>query len=319
MRRIFLLILFILIGCKEGDYTLVYKDPNTVEVEVPVYVEVEVPVGTPTEEVEIWIDSFVQVTAVDGVDIIWVIDRSGSMNIHEANLMAGIDAMMQALPLGGWRIVMISTDPLQAATESQFPLVTGDDMADAEEMYNLMGTGTREQGFEALRAYIEDNPYSATWMRHDAALLVVFVSDEEDQSMTFIDVPDFTDWYMARRFGNVYLASIVNVEKIDTVCVDEYPTSYIGRRYMEATDYMFGTVVDICSDDWSPGVNDATVQIEPIITVELTHEPVPETIRVFVSGSLYSDWTYDASRQAVDFTVVPSGGQLVEVGYVIKA
>lgn len=318
MLRIFLLIIFILVGCRDSDIALIYKDPTVVEVEVPVYIEVEVEVGTPTEEVEIWIDSFVQVTAVDGVDIIWVIDRSGSMSIHEPNLMAGIEAMMHALPLGGWRLVMISTDPDEAATENQFPLVTGDDISDAEDMFSLMGTGTEERGFDALYAYIEDNPYSSTWMRHDAALLVVFVSDEDDQSAIMATPNEFLDWYVARRFGNVFLASIVNVDPADTVCTSTYPPDYIGERYMDATSHIFGTVIDICSDDWSAGVNDATVQIEPITTIELTYEPVPETIRVFVSGSLYPDWTYDSGRNAVDFSVIPIGGDLVEVGYVIK-
>ena len=318
MLRIFLIILFVLIGCRDSEYAVVYREPTVVEVEVPVYIEVEVEVGTPTEEVEVWIDSFVQVTAVDGVDIIWVIDRSGSMNIHEDNLMAGIEVMMNALPLGGWRLVMISTDPDRAVIENQFPLVTGDDIQDAEDMYSLMGTGTKEKGFDSLYSYIEDNPYSSTWMRSDAALLVVFVSDEEDQSTNMSTVTEFLDWYVARRFGNVFLASIVNVDLADTVCTSTYPAEYVGERYIEATDRLFGAVVDICSDDWSPGVTDAAAQIEPIVTIELSHEPVPETIRVFVSGSLYHDWSYDASRRAVDFLVVPSGGELVEVGYVVK-
>ena len=34
-----------------------------------------------------------------------------------------------------------------------------------------------------------ENPYSATWMRSSAALLVVFVSDEEEQSQNFFPDP----------------------------------------------------------------------------------------------------------------------------------
>ena len=74
----------LLISCNP-DNMLVYEK----EVEVPVYIEVEVPVPTDTsaEDADIWVDSFVQVRAVDGVDIIWVIDTSGSMTTHQANLM----------------------------------------------------------------------------------------------------------------------------------------------------------------------------------------------------------------------------------------
>ncbi len=77
---------------------------------------------------------------------------------------------------------MMSNDPTSAAIESQFPLVPGDTIEDAIDMYNMMGRGGREEGFDAAYEYIENNSYAQTWLRHDAALPVVFVSDEEEQS-----------------------------------------------------------------------------------------------------------------------------------------
>jgi len=320
MLKFFLLIFFVLIsGCREGDYMLVYKDPETQIIEVPVYIEVEVPIptGTPAEEVEIWVDSFVQVRAVDGVDIIWVIDTSGSMGQYQSNLLAGIEHMMNALPLGGWRLVMVPTDPSKSVIEQQFPLVPGDTIVDAEDMYNAMQRGPAEKGFDAIFEYIEHNPYAASWMRHDAALLVVFVSDEDDQSDILIGASDFVSWYVPRRFGNVYLASVVMQEDAFSLCPDS-PGSQAGLAYIDATNILFGTTVDICADDWTPGVTDATSQIEPYEYLELTHLPIPETIRVFVNGLQYHSWAYDEPSNSVLFTVVPSGGSLVEAGYVIK-
>ena len=52
-----------------------------------------------------------------------------------------------ALPESGWRLAMMSNDPDEALIESQFPLVPGDDIVDAENMYNTMGRGHREEGF----------------------------------------------------------------------------------------------------------------------------------------------------------------------------
>ena len=302
-----------LMSC-QSDSMLVYEK----EVLVPEYIEVEVPVptDTPAEDAEIWIDSFVQVTAVDGVDIIWVIDGSGSMLSHEANLLLGIEAMMNALPLGGWRLVMISADPNAALIEQQFPLVPGDDITNATGMYDMMQTGGAEKGFDAVFNYIENNPYATTWMRHDAALLVVFVSDEDDQSIVLPDEIEFVSWYTARRFGNVFLASIVHLPEEQSSC-DPYPSfADVGERYIAATNMMFGTNVDICSTDWAPGVIDATTQIEPYELITLTHQPVPQTIRVFVDGQLSYDWYYDPSDNTVYFTSLPPSGSLVEVGYI---
>lgn len=320
LKRLALIFIMLLGPSCNQDYQVVVKEPEVIyeEVEVPVYIEVEIPVGTPTEDVDVWVDSFVQVRAVDGVDIIWVIDTSGSMGSYQLQLLAGIEHMMNALPESGWRLVMISTDPEEVINENQFPLVPGDSITDAEDMYTLMHTGPDEQGFDAVVAYMETNPYAGSWMRPDAALLVVFVSDEDDQSDIMSSTSDFVSWYTARRYGNVFLASIVMQEEVDSICTSYSAGSQPGSAYMEVTNMVFGTVLDICSPDWTPGVTDATSQIEPYEFIELSHTPVKETIRVFVNGQLYNDWVYTEGTNSVDFIVIPDGGSLVEVGYVIN-
>ena len=72
--RLALVFLFCLtvFGC-EGDYTIYSQNPGeTVYVEIPgetVYVDV------PGEGGDVWVDNFEQPYTVDGVDIIWLIDR----------------------------------------------------------------------------------------------------------------------------------------------------------------------------------------------------------------------------------------------------
>ena len=283
-----------------------------VEIEVPTYVEVEVPVN----EGEIWIDSFTQPMSVDGIDILWVIDRSGSMRMHDASLIAGVEAMLLALPASDWRLVMINADSSHSVTNSLFPLVPGDDAEDAADMLNTLGTAHREEGFNATYEYIVNNPYSSTWMRPDAGLLVVFVSDEEEQSdFEYPAASDFVTWYSSMRMGSVFMASIVNVEASESMCFWPPSPLDIGDRYMEATNMLGGTIVDICDDDWSPGVTDATHSIEPYEKIELTHKAEIDSIRVFINGSLNHDWLYTESDNTVYFTTIPSAGELVEVGY----
>ncbi len=314
-----LLLLWVYVSGCDHDYTVMTRTPEVIyeQIEVPVYIEVEVPTGIPTEDVEIWVDSLIQVRAVDGVDILWIIDTSGSMSDYQTQLIAGIEHMMNALPEAGWRLVMISTDPSETISENQFPLVPGDSIVDAEDMYSLMNHGPGEKGFDAAVAYIEMNPYAATWMRPDAALLIVFVSDEDDQSDTMMNPADFISWYSARRYGNVFLASIVMQEEDISLC-DDFGGSTPGHNYMTATSMLFGTILDICADDWTPGVTDATSQIEPYEKIELSRTPVVTTIRVFIDGLLNNDWFYVQSTNTVHFNTIPPGGSLVEVGYVIS-
>tara|TARA_R100001594_G_scaffold90549_1_gene124934 strand:- start:115 stop:1152 length:1038 start_codon:yes stop_codon:yes gene_type:complete len=289
----------------EVVYETVYE-----EIEVPVYIEVEVP-GDPGL---IWIDSFIQPQSVDGVDIIWVIDTSGSMNRFDEELLAGIEAMLLALPESGWRLAMMSNDPTHASVESQFPLVPGDDIADAEAMYQNIGRGGREEGFDASYEYLVNNTYAQTWLRYDAALLVVFVSDEEEQSDDhFPSVNDYISWYMTQRAGSAYLSSIVNLPPAESLC--NTTDMNTGDRYIEATNYFAGQVVDICSEDWSAGVIDAATRLEPYEYIQLTYEPIEESIRVFINGALNYDWYYSSTDNTIYFTVIPGGNDLVEVGY----
>tara|TARA_B100000287_G_scaffold36989_1_gene34031 strand:- start:4377 stop:5420 length:1044 start_codon:yes stop_codon:yes gene_type:complete len=289
----------------ETVYETVYE-----EIEIPVYIEVEVPANPG----EIWVDSFIQPQSVDGVDILWVIDTSGSMNAYDEELLAGIQAMLLALPESGWRLAMLSNDPGEASIESQFPLVPGDDILDAENMYHNMGRGHREEGFDAAYEYLMNNTYAQTWLRYDAALLVVFVSDEEEQSDDhFPTVDGFISWYQGLRGGSTYLSSVVNLDPSESLC---NPSTYnAGYRYMQATNHFMGQIIDICSEDWSAGVVDAARRLEPHEHIQLTHEPIEESIRVFINGALNYDWTYSSSDNTIYFTIIPGGNDLVEVGY----
>ncbi len=325
IRNLGLMLVMFAVSCMQPDYSIVtggdgetvyVEVPGETEyVEVPTYILVEVP--GETQYGEIWVDSFVQPQSVDGVDILWVIDTSGSMYRYDPELMAGIEAMLEALPESGWRLAMMSNDPTKAAVEAQFPLVPGDDVADAIDMYNNMGRGGREEGFDAAYEYIVNNSYASTWLRPDAALLVVFVSDEEEQSDDhFTNIDDFKSWFSTQRGGSAYAASIVNVAQADSVC-DSPPSSIdIGDRYIEATNYFSGVIVDICDEDWAPGVQDASSRLEPYEKLELTYVVSDEsTIRVFVNGALNWDWYYQASDNTVYFTVIPSGNDHVDIGY----
>ena len=331
MKKLFLLVLAVataVTGCTGGiDYVvhaegdgepiIVYEEVpgDTVFVEVPVYIEVEVP--GETEYGEIWVDSDTQSAAMDGVDILWVIDTSGSMYRYDPELMAGIEAMMNALPESGWRLAMMSSDPRLAVAEAQFPLVPGDDIDDAMDMYNAMARGGMEQGFDAAYDYIVSNPYASTWMRPDAALLVVFASDEEEQSRTqMIDVIDWTSWFSSQRGGSVFQSSINNVDQAHSVCASMPSPIDVGDRYMEATNFFGGVIVDICAEDWSPGVTDATSNVEPFESIELTYVPSHEdTMRVFIDGALNWDWYYQSSDNTVYFTVIPSAHEHVDIAY----
>jgi len=93
----------------------------------------------------------------------------------------------------------------------------------------------------------------------------------------------------------------------------------VGDRYIDATNYFGGIIVDICDADWSAGVTDASAMIEPHEEWPLSYPPIESTIRVFIDTVLQpdTDWYYDATTNAVVFNTIPGGGVLVEIGYII--
>mgnify|MGYP003137957555 CR=1 FL=1 len=293
------------------------------EVEIPIVKEVEVLVeDTGQDAADIWVEHFNQPMSVNGVDILWVIDPSGSMSNDRPQIIDGIADMMSVLPLTGWRLAIIPTDYRYSETVAEFPLIPGDTAADAESMLNIVINGAYEAGFDATYGYIMNNPYAQTWLRPDAALLIVFVSDEDEQSQVYFNSTNqFTSWISGYRHS-VFIASIVNFDPSVSLC-DHSSAINNGDEYMTATNHFNGQIIDICDEDWSAGVSDASNQVAPYEHWDLAKAPLYEDrIYVFIDGTeqpatVGTDvyWRYVAAENRIYFDKVPNGGSLVEIAY----
>lgn len=273
------------------------------------------PMGYDTTSRPIWVDSFTQISSMNGIDIVWVIDRSGSMSDNDDKLEQGLDTMLTILNQEfavNWRIGIITTDPSESEQNQSFPLIYGDDYSTAmSKVDQLSNFARKENGFSAFKAYY-NNDYSQTWMRHNASLLVIFVSDEDDQSTDeFPMADDFTFWYSNLR-PQAMIASIV-------IPNEESCENTIGHRYVQSTSDLQGEIVDICSEDWSPSVRSITDRLQPYEEWYLSHTPLygENGIYIFENGSLMdtAEWHYDSAENKVVFDIMVSGGSLIEISY----
>ena len=300
----------ILTACDNGIDYIIHSDGGDTDI---IYVEMD-------PDAEVWVDSFTQAASYDEVDILWIIDGSCSMHSHRDSVLRGIESMMNSLPSDvNWRLKMITAgDGMAVQQSSTFPLTRGDDITDALIMYGMLPPDGMEAGFSALKNYVLLDTYAKTWLRPQAALLAVFVSDEREQS--FMTTAQFLSWYQGYR-SNVFLSFIGNVYPEDSICpAPPRMTDQVGVKYMDAVNSLMGTIVDICEDDWSAGVTDATQDINPVEEIELTHVPYKATISVFENGAPMdtAKWNYIESDNVVEFTPPPPESSLVEVGYSIK-
>lgn len=242
------------------------------------------------------------------------------MDNDQERLLTGIEAMMNALPPSDWRLNMIPTDPTMVYYDQQFPLVPGDTIDDARTMYTFMTRGALEEGFDAVITYIDQNTYAQTWMRNTAALLIVFVSDEEEQSFSGVTdanvIATFELWLDAAR-SSQYVASIVHLPYDTSLCDGPYAESEVGDRYIQVTEDYEGVVVDICSENWAAGVEDASKSLMPVESWQLKYTPEEETIAVFVNEAVYpnSKWNYDAEKNSVQFIEIPGYGSHIDISY----
>ena len=295
---------------------ITYEEVETWVSQQDVYIEGDTIIieDTGQDAADIWVDNFTQPGNFEGVDILWVIDPSGSMANDRPRVIDGIGEMLNVLPLTGWRLAIISTDPIRAEQTQQFPLIPGDTTTDAETQLTATVTGMHEKGFDAVRRYM-GNSYSSTWMRAEAALLIVFVSDEEEQSyQNFTNTNDFTSWISLVR-DHVFISSIVQLDLADTEC-DHASASNVGKRYIEAADAFVGQKIDICAEDWSQGVADAGNQIQQYEYWDLTRVPLYNNrIYVFIDGVPDYNWYYEPAENRIYFDTKPNEGSLVEIAY----
>jgi hypothetical protein len=191
------------------------------------------------------------------------------------------------------------------------------------------GLGTNgspsEQGLAAMAAalslpLINDPQANAGFLRTDAKLAVVIVSDEEDQS------PSAPDFYvdLLNNIKGPSSSALVSLSAIvgDSAsgCSSANGQADPGNRYIEVASRTGGRVRSICSSDWGQIAADLGVDVfASRAGFPLSRLAVPSSILVTVNGqnAPSGSWTYDANTNAVVFAAgsLPGAGATVVIDY----
>ena len=286
---------------------------DTAYVEVIVEVEKEVEVIVP-ENYPLWSQTYVQPSLGNGVDILWVVDPSGSMINNWPQVVLGVEQMMLALPTNvNWRLEIIQTDHIRAKNLQSFPILPGDSLQTAQNHLQNNVQGHWEKGMDAVKDYITQNVDASQWMRNDVALLIIFVSDEDDSSNQTAN--QFIQWVQYQR-SEVYVTSIVNVDTTTSLCPNTYGMWDVGTDYIDIANYFSGIVIDICETDWTSGVTQAAQQVHLIDEIQLDYTPVDlDHIEVLVDNAVWTDLSWDQTNNKIIFSVMPPEGSIITVSY----
>jgi hypothetical protein len=306
----------------------------------------------------------------DQVDILWVVDNSNSMQLEQSLLGAGFTSFAQELDdtKTNFHLGVITTDfDYEDATRGQLLSEPGcpgvidqdtecanpDNPTETWDYVNvfinraqvgLNGSG-KEKGLEAsayaLSPAMTTGP-NAGFLRDEANLLVVIVSDEEDCSdagrlaleeptacyeKTELLTPpsEFIDQFRNLKSSRdqVQFSAIVGPEDATSICDD---TTLPGRRYLEVTAGTGGVSGSICDTDWSEILYQLGLNATGIFTTfELEHGAVDGSLEVFVDGepvpaSPTEGYTYDAENYAITFhgIWIPERGATITAKYDIE-
>lgn len=256
----------------------------------------------------------------------WVIDNSGSMADEQKALGENFDSFIHGFLAKDADFKMAITTTDTSSDKKKGAMVSGSDtkltsakaaanptqfMTDFETLVKVGTSGSgNEKGLEATEGFMQK--YASSFIRPDAYLAVVIISDEEDQSSKTVKA--YTDYLKSFKAnpGLVKIYTIVNTNDVNT------GGNTIGHiRYQQASEQTAGTMSNIMDrfDNVLLDMGDAIVNL--LDSFALGSAAVAGSIHVYVNGSETTAFTYDAASHSIKFDAgnLPPVGAQVTVKY----
>jgi hypothetical protein len=264
---------------------------------------------TDNSEVRVVVDSYIQAKQLEALDVLVVLDTSGSMSDNYDEVADGMDILradIEDLTLD-YKFGYITMDPTDLYYTGPY-----DSSSSAIDMLmapSLLPMTMLEEGFGATYTFFGTEE-GLTFRRPEADFLLFLISDEDEQSAITADL--FYEW-MQDEFKDV---------NHDVVCVanpdDETGgwANEIGYKYIELSDLYNKDILDIKEEDWSVWLSESSYITQQIDYIQLSEaEPILESIVVYINQEAIYDWNYNENTNTVHIGYMPDYGSVIEVGY----
>ncbi len=241
------------------------------------------------------------------LDLLVVVDDSRSMTDEQVNLASKLSALTKHLKSTDWQVGVITTSSC-ALRNSGKPIKNTDSTADADfvRAINVGNTGSGdERGI--LRAYqllSGAGNCDNSWLRADAALGILFVSDEEsfcpsggcqtgDRPAHLETLLKTTQSRPAERL-KAYALIWDNADPLCKVVDGESK----GTRYLEVVDRLNGISSSICEADYTSTLERISRDVSRIVKVEfdLKFSPAPGNLVMTLDGAPYTDYVVTGKK-----------------------
>jgi hypothetical protein len=263
------------------------------------------------------IERWIQETKII-VDIIWIVDNSGSMmpfqNLLGLNMADFMTVFLSYSP--DFQMAFITTDsPIFVAA----PIDGRTHLPIDNAIATIDSIGAAGSGWEKGLQMLEDCMLSSectNWMRPDAKLIAIFLSDEPDHSnrtpISFINSFDALKPDMFVPFA------IIGDPPHGCPAQTGWNTQ-AGWGYYDVVQHYASQWFSICDGDWGAQLESLaqTISVKTIFELD-SADPHEDTVRVWINGQLMeSGWSYDESINSVvfEFGEAPEPGDTIEIGY----
>jgi hypothetical protein len=274
------------------------------------------------------VDQFVAAGQL-GVDVLVVLDASGSMADEQAALPENLGAFADGLVALGLDF-HLSLTSMDISGMGQFvgtiPTITSSTPDPSAWLVSNASDATGggpgyglHNAWQALEAAVNHVGNNSGFHRDDAELRLLFITDgpEESSSVMGWVVADYVAYFqgLKARPERVVLG---NVSGGLAGCVGAGGSATSSADYVLASSSTGGPSVSICSPAWWLDLSPSWLQTGLDDLFELTQLPTPSTISVEVGGvPATTGWAYDEERVAIVFDqdLVPEEGTSVDVSY----
>lgn len=291
-----------------------------------------------------------KVTYNTEVDILWVIDTSSSMDKHQDLMAAQMGAFVSGLQDTKLNYHMaVTTMDMGSSTgaKGKFIAAPGTPLIlnnRTSNVTNILAQRVRagasgssvERGLEAMKAALSSplassSGYNAGFLRQNALLVVIFLSNEDDQSSG--SASDYASWLDSVRpplevsGERSWLTHFMGVTSGDASCKtsqwDQAGYSEVGSKYIALANESGGAVEPICDADFRRALTNVKARILEIMTeYKLDRVPNLSTLTIYVNGvkiaqNADNGWTYHSDTNSVRFhgTAVPNAEATIRIDY----
>ncbi len=250
------------------------------------------------------------------VDLFFSVDQSGSMSDDISRLANNFSTFINQLSYytSDWRIMIANADSGCNHHGGYMTVASPNYVSQFSNAIQTGGGGWYTESLLTITSLAVDQTDSGEcnqgFMRTDALLHIIMVSDEPEQSSGSWST--YVSQIQAKK------GSTSNV-KLSAVAGD-YPggcgSAAAGTGYYEAVQATGGEFLSICSD-WSAMVEDLADASVQLSEYELSHTADADTITVRVNGTQdSSSWYFNPDSNSVIFTTaIPEGGDTVRITY----